>query len=331
MSSYPDPYPINSQAQLDPRLLTAACALQASRMFLYRRNLSPACRRADRRDALERCVSVAKDTAHYVSRSMNQQPSPSTSPGVFSAAHMASWGARLRTMAPAFFCSHLWRCMLVLCFCAEYAAALTLLQASAAIGDMRRNNVACGRNLAFFLDRLIERLRAGASLEDDEEMLVYASADLQGHPDSAWAWTDSDSDGDSTPARRSEVPMPNGHYSPAPTSAHQATQHQLTLSEAQGWGGWEQIQATLTQLLHDSQTRMPPPAGDALRASPYSQHSAPPTDYPPPQTQAPPTAAAQAHLQPQPPPTFQPSVSPSGLSSSAAGPPSSRISIKDIM
>ena len=44
MASYPDPFAIHSTSDLDPRLLTAACALQTSRFLLYRHNLSPACR-----------------------------------------------------------------------------------------------------------------------------------------------------------------------------------------------------------------------------------------------------------------------------------------------
>ena len=98
-------------------------------------------------------------------------------------------------MGPAFFCSHLWRCALVLCLRLEFAAATTIVQASASIGDLRKNNVACGRNLAFFLDKLIARLRSGAtseSLEADEEMLAYASGDLQGCSEESWVWPGSE-------------------------------------------------------------------------------------------------------------------------------------------
>jgi hypothetical protein len=53
MSSYPEPFAIHATGDLDPRLLTAACALQTSRFLLYRHNLSPSCRRSERRDALD--------------------------------------------------------------------------------------------------------------------------------------------------------------------------------------------------------------------------------------------------------------------------------------
>ncbi|KAK1030238.1 hypothetical protein LTR74_018993, partial [Friedmanniomyces endolithicus] len=96
---------------------------------------------------------------------------------------MAHWEAQLRSVIPAFFCAHLWRCTLVLCLRWDFAAALALVQASAAVGDAKKLNTACRRHLAFFLEKLMGRMRAGASkqsLEADEEMLAYASGDMQG-------------------------------------------------------------------------------------------------------------------------------------------------------
>ncbi|KAK5132378.1 hypothetical protein LTR08_009149 [Meristemomyces frigidus] len=313
MASYPEPFPIHSQAYLDPRLLTAACSLQTVRFFLYRHNLSSACRRIDRRDALERCVSVARDTAQYVQRSM--QPASGTSaPGYYSPTHMASWAARCRTMSPAFFCTHLWRCTLVLCLRMEYAAALTLVQASAAVGDLRKNNISCGRYLAFFLDHLIGRLRAGATkqaLETDEEMLAYVSGDMQGSADEAWAWTGSQT-GTSLDQENA-----NG-YSPdraTPVSTEQQPSEQLTEREMQEWGGWEHIQRTLEQLLQNQAG--PPPLPPTAQMSSFAQQ---PPPYPPP-----PQQHEHRSLAPHPHPGHQ-SVSPAPSNNG-----SSRISIKDIM
>ena len=264
MASYPEPFPIHSQGYLDPRLLTAACSLQTIRFFLYRHNLSSACRRNDRRDALERCVSVAKDTAHYVQRSM-QAASGTSGPGYYSPTHMANWAARVRTMSPAFFCTHIWRCTLVLCLRMEYAAALTLVQVSAAVGDLRKINISCGRYLAFFLDIFIGRLRAGAtkiSLETDEEMLAYVSGDLQGSVEEAWAWMGSQS------GASLDQNITNG-YSPDRNISglvDQQLSEQLTERELQEWGGWEHIQRTLEGLLQ-SQSGPPPPAA---HMSPYA-------------------------------------------------------------
>ncbi|KAK5122640.1 hypothetical protein LTR85_003903 [Meristemomyces frigidus] len=328
MASYPEPFPIHSQSYLDPRLLTAACGLQTTRFFLYRHNLSSACRRNDRRDALDRCVSVAKDTAHYVQRSM-QHSSGSSGSGYYSPTHMASWAARLRTMSPAFFCSHIFRCTLVACLRMEYGAALTLVQASAAVGDLRKNNIACGRYLAFFLDKLIGRLRGGAtkeSLEVDEEMLAYVSGDMQGSPEEAWAWT-----GSQTSASLDQGSATNG-YTPdrtPPVHGEQQTSELLSEREMQEWGGWEHIQRTLEQLLQGQQSgpSQPPPAA---QMSPYAPQ---PASYPPP-----PQHHQQQHhqqqqqhehrsLAPHPPPRHQSSVSP--VPSNGGG--SSRISIRDIM
>lgn len=314
MQTYPDPFPIHSQAHLDPRLLTAACSLPTAQFFLYRHNLSPACSRVERRDALDRCVAVANDTVHYIRRSM-QQDSRSGASGMYSPGHMASWAARLRTMAPAFFCSHLWRCALVLCLRLEFAAASTIVQASASIGDLRKNNIARGRNLSFFLDKLIGRLRAGAtreSLEEDEEMLAYGSGDLQASVEEAWAWTGSETGANLGKRSNGRAPMERTN-----STSESQTSSALTERDLREWVGWDNILRTLDSLHQGSQGHAPPP-----QAPMYSQ---PPGTYPPP------PHTPNMHLGPQaPPPQQHPSPSPVGSNGAAAG-GSSRISIKDIM
>lgn len=328
MASYPDPFGIHSNIDLDPRLLTAACSLQTSRFLLYRHNLTPACRRSERRDALDRLVSVAQDTALYVQRSFNP-------------AHMSSWAARVRTMAPAFYCAHIWRCILVLTFRAEYAAALTLLQVSAAVADLRPNNLACGRHLAFFLDKLVDRLRAGASkhqLENDEEMLAYVSADMQGAPESAWVWAGSEP--------MSASPITSSSNLPGAPEASPAAGYQLTERELRDWPGWDQIQRVLTQLLHESQSQ--PQAQQQARPPPQQQQQG--GFALPPVQQHGSSSSSGHHLAPA--PALQPggSVSPApssslsissgngsggggggGVGIGSGGGGSSRISIKDIM
>ena len=321
MATFPDPFPIHSQAYLDPRLLTAACALQAARFFLYRHNLSPACRKPDRSDALDRCVSVANDTAHYIQRSM-QRDARSPNAGFYSPQHMADWAGRIRTMAPAFFCSHLWRCALVSCLRLEFASATTIVQASASIGDLRKNNTACGRNLAFFLDKLIDRLRRGAtkqSLESDEEMLAYASGDLQACAEEAWVWTGSEAGANITQNKT------NG-YDRSRSNSLSESQSANALSERESheWGGWENIQRTLNQLHQEQQGQQappqPPPPPQQQQA-----YSHPPGTYPPP------PQTPNLHLAPQTTPSqHHPSPSPVG-SNGGAGGGSGRISIKDIM
>ncbi|EME48094.1 hypothetical protein DOTSEDRAFT_69887 [Dothistroma septosporum NZE10] len=330
MATWPDPYPIQSQAPLDPRLLTAGCSLQTQRLFLYRHNLSTASRPSERRDALDRCVSVARDTAHYVQRSL-QHPSTLPGQGYLSPGHIASWAGRVRTMCPAFFCTHLWRCELVLCLRGDFAGALTLTHVSAAIGDLRKNNVGCGRFLAFFLDRLIGRLRAGASfqnLETDEEMLAYASGDMQGCADDAWAWNGSET-GSNLHQPQAVVDGAGGGDRPA-LQAEQLSTSTLSDREAEEWGGWEHIQRTLDQLLQDQQGQG---QGQGQPARPQSQqplgHQGAGT-YPP----APPPQQSSLN-----PPQFsQPGPQSPGPHSISIGNgtvngngSSSRISIKDII
>ncbi|CAK4030058.1 related to ZFR1 regulator of fumonisin biosynthesis [Lecanosticta acicola] len=332
MASWPDPYPIGSQAHLEPGLLTAACSLLTQRLFLYRHNLSPACRPHERRDALDRCVTVAQDAAEYVQRTLRH---PSTSPeqGFLSPPHLANWSSRVRTMCPAFFCTFLWRCELILCLRGEFAAALTLSHASAAVGPMRRRNIACGRFLAFFLDKLIGRLRAGASfqaLETDEEMLAYASGDLQGCEDGGWVWAGSEC-GASLYQQQAVVTGAGGDK-PA-LQAEQLSTSTLSEREAQDWGGWEHIRRTLDQLSQEQQGQ---------QAQPTSAPSQQPPPQPMPASQGPPSYPSQPpnlapHTSTQPPPG---SLSPhpsngggngSGNGNGNGGAGSSRISIRDIM
>ena len=321
MDSYPDPFPITSNAHLDPRLVTAACSLPTAQFFLYRHNLSPACSKAERREALERCVSVARDTVHYIRRSM-QPDARAGSQGAYSPGHLHNWAARLRTMAPAFFCSHLWRCALVLCLQLDFASASIIAQASASIGDLRKNNTACGRNLSFFLNKLVGRLHAGAtreSLEEDEEMLAYASGDLQASVEEAWAWTGSETGTNLSKRSNGLAPLERSN-----SISETQTSSALTEREIQEWGGWENILRTLGQLQQQQQGHVPPPP-----APMYNQQAG--AYPPPPQT-------PNVHLAPQQQqPSQQPLPSPSSTGSNGNmngngnGTGSSRISIKDIM
>ncbi|TKA34515.1 hypothetical protein B0A54_13569 [Friedmanniomyces endolithicus] len=347
MASYPDPFPIHSQAYLEPRLLLAACNLQTTRFFLYRHNLSAACRRADRIDALDRCVSVAHDTAHLVQRTM-QPPHNSPTPGYYSPAHMAHWEAQLRSVIPAFFCAHLWRCTLVLCLRWDFAAALALVQASAAVGDAKKLNTACRRHLAFFMDKLTGRMRAGASkqsLEADEEMLAYASGDMQGCAEESWVWT-----GSETGANLTQMAGANGYEG----GEHSASPTAQVGGDAAAEGGssgfdregqeqdsWAHVLRTLQALLQEQRQgqgqgqgqgqRMPPPMPLQQQQPQQAQQQQPPQALQQP----------QHHQSPYPhqhPPTYPPRPGPLHSNSSnggggggAGGGGSNRISIRDIM
>jgi hypothetical protein len=332
MAAFPEPFKRDSPSPLDPRLLMAACTLQTARFFLYRHNLSPACRIVDRRDALDRCVEVAVDTARYINRSMQQGSRSSERPPYYTPTDMANWAARLRTMAPAFFCTHLWRCALVLCLRLQFGPALTIVQASASIGDLRKNNIGCGRNLAFFLDKLIGRLRAGANaqaLEIDEEMLAYASGDLQAAAEESWVWVGSETGANLHKAQA------NGF---APERPELQTPNALTEREIHEWGGWDHIQRLLNQLLHEQGSHNPPPQPPPqAHPQPYPQHPPHPPHpphYGPPGTYPPPPQTPSQHLAPlQTTSSQHPSLSPVTSSNSGGGGNggSNRISIQDIM
>ena len=354
MASWPEPFPSTSQAPLDPRLLTAGCSLQVQMFHLYRHNLSPACRMADRRDALDRCVNIGKESANYVHRTM-QHPATSPNQGFMSPGHLAGWASMIRTMTPAFFCAHLWRCQLVLCLRGEYNAALMLTHVSAAIGDLRKLNVACGRHLAFFLDRLISKLQAGATqqhLETDEELLAYASGDMQGSADDAWVWNGSET---GTNLHQHQVVV-NGHPGDKPVlAAEQLSTSTLTEQELRSWGGWDHVRRTLEQL-QEHQQGVPPnqqqQQQQAPQCQPQPQNQRPPSAPPAKTSSGHPSSYSAAHMQPNlapspyPPHPPQPTMSPNphggqgngqvtangnnnGNGAAVVG--SSRISIQDIM
>jgi hypothetical protein len=173
----PEAYRNGSHAALDATAIPPLFALLSAQFHLYRRNITPICRPPERAEALNRCVSVAQDTARYISRILHNPSTDKT---------------RLALVASNTVCLHLWRCMLVLCFRGDYDAALMCLHLSSAIGPTRKINTECGKHTVFFLEQLLGRVRSCTAspqhLEHDEEMLAYVSADAQGSTEHAWVW-----------------------------------------------------------------------------------------------------------------------------------------------
>ena len=250
-SCHPD-----SDMYLDTAALSPILALQTARFHLYRRNLSPVCQQAERAAALESCTVVAQDTARYISRAL-QIPSGKPDPE-------QSWSIRVAHMASNMICIHIWRCILILCLRGDYAAALTCLQIPVAIGDVRKLNQACGKNLVFFLDKLMGRVRNGNGsqrhLEYDEEMLAYASGDLQSHLEHSWVWAGTDSMSGAEPSsagshhsarsQGSTEPMQGTlPLRPSPSSPENATKD---------WDDWGQVKDMITQLMEDQRPRIAP-------------------------------------------------------------------------
>jgi hypothetical protein len=157
-----------------------------------------------------------------------------------------------------------------------------LSHVSAAVGETRKINVACGRYLTFFLDAMIKKLRAGAGpkqLETDEELLAYASGDMQGNTDDAWAWN-----GNEVVAslHQPRVVM-DGHPGDKPVlAAESLSTSTLSEHEAKDWGGWEYIQQTMNQLLeHQQQQRPQSHAGSGEGIAGGASQPVPPPPTPP--------------------------------------------------
>ena len=127
-------------------------------------------------------------------------------------------------------------------------------RASAAIGDARPANVACGRYMDFFLRRLVAKIQQGegAYLESDEEMMVYVSGDLQGSIESAWAWQPPEDEFRVSPATPSPFYKESEHNSKTVGS----------VTRCEGlieWSGWEGILETLGRLAQERSQQIPQP------------------------------------------------------------------------
>jgi ribosomal protein L37AE/L43A len=149
MATFPPSCQLHMEDPLDPRMLAPVCHLMNARLILHRHNLTTSCPMDVRSNAIEQCIHAALDSAHLFSRSMmlSSQIKPATPP--------------FGPTANAATCTHIWRCTLFLLYGGHFDAALTCIRASATIGTLRDVNVACGRNIAFFLGILIDKRRSG--------------------------------------------------------------------------------------------------------------------------------------------------------------------------
>ena len=236
-AAFPPLHHIQSNEYLDPGTFNPMVYLQNARMMLHRHNVSPICAPETRAVAIDHCILAARDTAKIISRTMQEPPD---SP-VRVAGGQEIWRLNLRSAASAFLCTHIWRCILFLCFRGEYQAALVCAQASSVIDDARPINMACGRHLAFFLQQLLTKLQQGegAYLERDEEMIAYVSGDLQGG-DNSWVWN-----GGSRGSPRNMM-----DHASAGRSAMVASPEQ---EDSGDWAGWANIVGTLQRLLDEQQ------------------------------------------------------------------------------
>lgn len=243
--TFPPQFHPRNDEYLDPRSLAPVIYLQNARLILHRHNISPFSSFAARSSAMDYCVSTSLDTAQLLSRCMRNQSEGD------------DWRSLLASCAGTLLCTHVWRCMLFLLFRQEYAGALACIQASAAIGGARSVNVSCGQYLSFFLHTLLERLQRGDSssdLEHDEEMLAYASGDMQGSSDGSWVWQ-----GSETGSQLEAI---------SPVLSNAGVLDHTSRPQDMEWEGWEWIEKTVQYLLTEQQARGPSEPRDVTMGQP---------------------------------------------------------------
>ena len=253
MDAYPEKYQPHSDTYLEPFCINAVIPLLLVRFQLYRHNLNSHTSYEERAEALDRCVFVALETVRYFSRTM-QTPSPVGDPSEYAT---KSWRDLLLASTNNTTCRHVWRCTLMLCFRGEYNAALTCLRVLKTIDKHRKLNIAGGRNLSFFLDKLIERLRSSTSpqndVDSDFELLAYATGDLQADINNGFAWTRSES-----PHPSSTGLPPNEFTAPSVPFADEdlPATSLLTEKEVNDWGGWERVERQIGILVEEQQKQV---------------------------------------------------------------------------
>ncbi|KAA8895168.1 fungal-specific transcription factor domain-containing protein [Sphaerosporella brunnea] len=222
---------------LEPRHLAPICQLQNCRITLHRHNLSTSCPPEVRAVAIRSCLQVAKDTVHLLARVRKWQP-PSSK---------ITWADAVASAGTTMVCTHIWRCMLFLCFSAMYDEALICAEICSAIGDFRQVNIPCGRNLYGFLRKLADSIAGGKDLMKDEMILALVSGDVQGSSESAWVWNGSETPPATTGGTSSEHEVKEESTADGSLS--------LSAEEKKEWRGWNHIQEIIRQLKREKEQR----------------------------------------------------------------------------
>lgn len=299
-NEYPPQVRPHVDSYLDPFSLSVCFPLEAARFLLFRHNINIYAQPHERTDAINRILAVAQDSARLISRTM--QPPPSSPNNSSHPGQRPSWQDLMKSQASNGICRHIWRCTLVLAFRGDYDAALTCIRASSAIGAMRLHNIACGRYLSHFLDKLQERVERGLysqqTLEADDEMVALMTGDLQGHPENSWVWAGSEKAAWTPPSPTPlEATMTSNPRRLNGTSNIDLPETGLlTMKEQNDWGGFERCERLLEQIKEEQKRHerryqeghayYQPPQNSAKRL-----HLAPP-DPPNPQSTQQPTPSA---------------------------------------
>ena len=273
LSTLPGQFQKHLDTHLSVSHLPLIFRFETVRFHLFRHNLTTICHPPDRLDALERCHAVARDTAQYIVRTF-QLAGVTTSPST----QQRQWEDEVAASATNGVVLHIWRCILITCFRADYSTALTLLRVNTAVGERRRANLGSGRFLFYFLDRLNERIQGGLGsqqqLLNDEEMLAYVSGDMQGTVENSWIWAGSDTGLKLNPGGSQAQTYTNGDPPMDPQSGI------LTEQEASEWGGWDIVRGKIQALLDLQRSQNQRDAEWYGGPPPKRPHLAPPPEPP---------------------------------------------------
>lgn len=228
---FPRSLQLGSNNALDPRGVLPLIYFQNTRLMLHRHNLSPSCSAEQRSQAIEHLLLTAHETAGILSRCIMSQGQPQETE------------QRLVYAATTLLCTHIWRCMLFLLFRPLDEAMFVLLRACGIIGSTKQINICCGRNLSFCLRKLIEKFEQPGTidLDQDEEILVYLSGDLQAGTNS-WVWGNIET-GTHLSRRQKHGRPKQTSYESSSTSPvlgrSPSWDNTLSPGEQQDWGGWQ--------------------------------------------------------------------------------------------
>ena len=128
------------------------------------------------------------------------------------------------------------------------------------VGNMRKVGVACGKNIVFVLDKLLERTRNGhgspQQLEYDEEMLAYISGDVQASVEHGWAWAGSELTSvksvQSSAFEASRLPGQDQHVRDA------VPRDGAPAFPTVEWEGWSKVDEQIRRLADESRARTAP-------------------------------------------------------------------------
>ncbi|CAH0001955.1 unnamed protein product [Clonostachys byssicola] len=277
-SSFPAQCYPSSNLPIAPHFLAPLAYLFHARLVLHRHNLAPRCSPATRLAALEGCTLVSLDTAALVHRT----------------------NGSLAEGATALLATHIFRCY--------FDQAATCIRALASISTRRDVAIPCGRYLFFFVTSLLGPKRAEhldyiqqtrppasirtphdhqsaflQSLVGDEELIAYASSDIQSSPEHNWLWAGLE--------RETDITQTTSISTASPSTANNALYNSeartgLTSQESRSWGGWAQLESATRALAPGG---APGPALSSTPTPPGSGGTW--TTLPPPQIKTEPSAS----------------------------------------